>query len=493
MPSQRSSPSHYHRSDIQASAIAKQLKSHRREDLVNLIVQMLERSPDLLPLVKLSTPQRPGKAINLDLYKQRIEWAYQLQKMRDIATGLAPMLKEAQALQDSGNWQEGGELFNLLLSESIHRYDGVVQQIDYDGEVCCAIQDMAEGLSDCLAQAADADRNTRKSWLETLLQGVFKDIEIGGIDFAAGAWDGVLESAQPQEWDWIEQEIRRKIKSSGASHWADESLVRLLASAPHYDEDASRKSDLIEELGSPKQRVFLWVKQGQYDQAIALAQTEFAKWPGLIYQLADRLIQVGEPERAVTYVLSLPNRNSRHHQQWLEQYYEQFGDQELGLEATLGLFRELPSLQRYRKLKALDLPASEWETLKRKLFSTLEQQQNLLVLVDVLLEEKELGRAIAIIHQAEPRYRHHKLEKVALAVEKQMPEAAIALYQLQVQDLIKEKNRGSYRMAAEYLGRVRSLFGQLQNQAGWESYITEVCQGHQNLRALQDELKRAKL
>lgn len=454
---------------------------------------MLERSPDLLPLVKLSTPQRPGKAINLDLYKQRIEWAYQLQKMRDIATGLSPMVTEAQASLDSGNWLEGGQLFNLLLSESVERYDYVVQEIDYNGEVGCVIQDMAEGLSNCLAQAADANPNTRKSWLETLLKGVFKDIEIGGIDFAAGAWEGILESAQAQDWEWIEQNIRQQIKTTKASQWGQETFVNLLTDIPHYYETEEAQDALIEELGSPTQRVFLSVERGQYDQAIALAKTAFASWPGLAHQLADRLLQAGESEKAINYILSLPDRNSRHNQQWLELYYEQFGHQELGLEATLGLFQQLPNLERYLKLKNLNLPSTEWEALKTTLFATLEKKPNLLVLVDVLLAEEELERAIEVLQQAEPRSRHSKLEKVALVAEAKMPEAAIALYQLQVQDLIKEKNRGSYRMAAEYLGRVRSLFGQLQNQAGWESYITRIRQGHQNLRALQDELKRAKL
>lgn len=478
--------------NIQPAAIAQQLKAHKREDLLKLIVQMLQQAPDLLPLVQLSAPQQSGNAIDLKPYQQRIEWAYQLQKMRDIAHGLSPMVTDAQTALDSGDWQTAGKLFHLLLSESIERYDYVVQQIDYNGDVSCAIYEMVEGLSSCLEKATDWKTEARTDWVKALLKGVLKDVDMGGSGFADGAWNGVLESANEVDWQWIEAEIRQKIETIQANRWGREALVELLADVPRYSKKEAYET-LVEELGSSTQRVFLRVEQGQYEAAIALAQTAFIGSPGLVYQLADRLIQAGVPDQAVAYVLSQDQSGSRQQQEWLEQYYEHYGSQSQTMAVSLKLFEQLPSLKRYLKFKESKLSAQDWKTLKQRLFETLELKQNWSALVDVLLVEEELERAIAIVQQADSRSRRTKLDKVALVAEERIPEAAIALYQLQVADLIQEKNRGSYQSAAEYLGRVRSLFGQLQNPLDWEDYVAGIRQRHRNLPAFQDELKKAKL
>jgi hypothetical protein len=50
-----------------------------------------------------------------------------------------------------------------------------------------------------------------------LLNATFQDIDLGGMDFAAGAWEELLDCAQDHDWGWIEATIRQKIKQHHGS------------------------------------------------------------------------------------------------------------------------------------------------------------------------------------------------------------------------------------------------------------------------------------
>ena len=233
------------------------LKSRSREELVKLIGQMLEQSPNLIDLMEVSVVSQIDKAIDLSGYRRQTKRAFQLKKMRAMLAALKPIVVTAQTLVESGHWHDGGNLYQLLLEESIDAYDDEVSQVDYDGEVGCVIQEMAAGLSGCLEEAVDDEEETRTFWLTTLLNATFKDIALGGMDFVAGAWDGLVESANEADWDWIEAVIRQKIQASPSGSWEKESLVELLGDRPQRASDEQSSQVLIEELGTPKQKIFL--------------------------------------------------------------------------------------------------------------------------------------------------------------------------------------------------------------------------------------------
>ena len=215
--------------------LAELLKSRSREELVKLIGQMLEQSPNLIDLMEVSVVSQDDRAIDLSSYRRQAKRAFQLEKMQAMVTALKPIMVAARTLVESGHGHDGGNLYQLLLEESIDAYDDEVSQVDYDGEVGCIIQDMAAGLSGCLEEAVEEE--TRTFWLTTLLNAVFKDIALGGMDFAAGAWDGLVESANKEDWEWIEAMIRQKIQEFRGSSWAQESLVELLGDRPQRAND----------------------------------------------------------------------------------------------------------------------------------------------------------------------------------------------------------------------------------------------------------------
>src|SRR6185295_2561276 len=58
--------------------------------------------------------------------------------------------------------------------------------------IVLAIDEFALGLSQCFKKSK-ADAETRRAWLEALLQTELTDIEMGGIDLAPSAREAVLE------------------------------------------------------------------------------------------------------------------------------------------------------------------------------------------------------------------------------------------------------------------------------------------------------------
>ena len=84
-------------------------------------------------------------------------------------------------------------------------------------------------------------------------------------------------------------------------------------------------------------------------------------------------------------------------------------------------------------------------------------------------------------------------QDVAAAAEASRPQAAIDIYQQQTDGLIGLRTRGHYRDACRLLGRMRSLYQGLEEEALWATYIRRLSERHHNLRALKDELAAAGL
>ena len=475
--------------------LAELLKPKSREDLVKLIERMLDQSPNLLSLIETSSPTKIGEPLNLTNYERQIKRAFHSQDIRIIENSLNTIVTTADNLLTSGNWQDAGRLYQILLAESIESYEELAHHMDYDGEVICITQEIASGLSDCLGMAVDANESIRELWLSTLLDGKFQDTELGGVEFADGAWQGILDYANGEDWVWIESKIRHKIQPH-TSKWQRESLVRLLVEKSDSLEDAESSQTIIEELGSPEQKVFLWASEGKWDAAIVLAKQEFTSLPGLVFQLANRLLVANLPEKALSYILGEVDNGMISWQatEWLENYYIQMGDTVKVIEWSMKGFEQSPTLSGYNKLQELHPKKREWKVIQEKLFEWLESNKRFDILIDIMLLEGKIDRAIELLVNIPPYHRDEKQLKIAKAAETKKPKVAIEIYKTFVTTLINNKNRSAYQRAIEYLKMIRSLYeSQNQQNANWNSYITTLRKTYPTLRALQEELTKAKL
>jgi hypothetical protein len=114
----------------------------------------------------------------------------------------------------------------------------MLREIDEDGGIAVVIDEFAQGLSQCLKNNK-ADAQTRRAWLETLLEAELADIEMGGIDLAPSARGTILEHANDEEWSWIEGRLNAAMSKSGG--WEREALARFLAAGQKRHGQAAKR------------------------------------------------------------------------------------------------------------------------------------------------------------------------------------------------------------------------------------------------------------
>jgi hypothetical protein len=169
---------------------------------------------------------------------------------------------------EAGNPSAAGTIYHLILSETVHRYEYWWRDWDEDGDISCVLQDCAQGLDRCLERGV-ADAKTRRRWPKALLEAELKDIELGGIDLAWPAGEVVLRRTTDEEWEWLEERVRREMQ--GARDWKRERLVRFLAARLEMRGQEDAAAALLLEQGTPEQRAFLLVKLGRVEEALEIA------------------------------------------------------------------------------------------------------------------------------------------------------------------------------------------------------------------------------
>lgn len=296
-----------------------------QEDLLGLIESMIQCHPDLLSLVEEVAAQASSCLLDVAVCRRQIQRALEREDSKEIAADLRILSNIAQQLALSGDRLTGGTLYQLLLEETTRKYDDDLCSLDCDDEVNLLSQEFAQGLGDCLVLGAGhSEPRTRQQWLFALLEAFLNDIELGGIDYAKGACEFVLNCATDAEWSQIEARIRTVIEQY--SGWEQESLVRCLAVRQERMGNREAAKALICTLGTPRQQAFLLVELGQIESAVAIARHHFAPYPSTLHRFADALVAANAGELAAQLVVA-QNQAASHwgHEEWLNRYYQKQG------------------------------------------------------------------------------------------------------------------------------------------------------------------------
>lgn len=78
-------------------------------------------------------------------------------------------------------------------------------------------------------------------------------------------------------------------------------------------------------------------------------------------------------------------------------------------------------------------------------------------------------------------------------LQKEAPEVLIPLYHQMIADLIRMKNRSSYRQAARLLKKLRTIYKKLKRLPEWEAFFDQLLARTKRLRAFHEECQRSKL
>lgn len=460
------------------------LAEYTKDDLIELIQKMLEQEPGLMRLVELSAPHVRHTPVDTRTYRRQISYALRDGDPEDVAEGLRIVREAADKFLDGEYWMNAGTIYHLTLSETVSRYE---ELYDEDGDIAIVLDECATNLGRCL-EVGQPDADTRRQWLESLLEAELEDIKIGGIDLAPNAIDAVLNHATDEEWKWIEQKIRQEM--TGCSRWGKEALIRILSSRLEMSGQEEEVDSLILEDGTPQQRAFLLVERGDIDGAVEIAQQHFTDLPGLVLRFADALVEANAGSTAVAFVESVSS-DQYHHCDWLARYYQEHGDAKTALKFQARNFQRKPSLQNFHSLRETAQELGNWDEMRKEILSQLEKIKRTDLLIDIALEEKDVARALELLSQFSGWGIQNYQHKVAQAAEAEHPPEAIRIYQELVTSAISGRNRNTYKQAAQYMKNIRDICRSLDADEEWQAYISGLREEHKRLRALQDEMDKA--
>jgi uncharacterized Zn finger protein len=209
--------------------LATLLAGRSQEELIALIGEMIKNEPELLSLVELSVATEQatqGKPLDVAAYRRQTRRALRYENEHVVEKELRALRELAARSAKAGDWLNAGTIYHAVLDEAVRRYDDMLREIDEDGGIAVVIDEFALGLSQCLKKSK-ADAETRRAWLDALLEAELTDIEMGGIDLAPSAREAVLENANDEEWVWIEERLGTAMSKSG--DWERKALARFLA------------------------------------------------------------------------------------------------------------------------------------------------------------------------------------------------------------------------------------------------------------------------
>jgi tetratricopeptide (TPR) repeat protein len=472
----------------------KMLAQSSREELIGIIKAIVKRDPSMKEVVDLAVAApKPGKPMNVSVYREQARRTMVTESREAIENGLMNLRDIAAQLAKSGDWLNAGAIYHVALDEAIAGYDDLVQSMDHhSGAISVIIEDLAEGLSKALVKSR-ADARTRWDWIETMLESQLADIEIGGIDLAPSAGEAVLKLANDKEWARIVERLRTE-----ASHnrdWKRGSLIGFLAEGFERRGRGDEADELIRDLGTPEQQTYLLISEGKIDEAVQMIKKILPRAPGLVNDFADALLAAGANKEA----LALVEEHGLDHwrkKDWLAIYYRKHGTPREAIEAQLKVFLDSSTVESWKSLQEISRKSRQWETVRADALVELEGKEKFGALIEIALHEKDVARALELLPRVSlrPGWGYHDYRwDVARAAEKDHPQAAIRLYQELAERDIGHKSRESYRNAIEHLRRVKKLSERIGARNEWDKYLAALRARYPTLRALHDELQKARL
>lgn len=484
-------------------SIPEMLRGRKREQLVDLIAEMIREQPSLLNLLELSAPVEAGD-----------EETLRRNLRRALRSGDARLLEKAMMASE-----KRGEPFltavqhAALLTEItafIPRLMEDAEDEDFFVEVAQAVDACVHHIALGLEQNGLPDA-ARREWIFHLLDAELADIEMGGMDLSGEARGVLLRYAAPSDWPEIQSRVRERLEGtadpirgaiiigSGAlSDYRRETLVTFLVEVAQALNQEDEVNELIAVLGTPSQKIFLQVRQGKIKEAIAAARKEFAALPGLMCDFADALEKSGAGEEARRLLEDLVKRDSTGwlsagYEEWLAQFCHRRGESSAALEWATRLFARRPESGHYELLQEIAAPLGKWNQVRPQVEARLAKEKRVSPLLWMALRERQSTRGLELLEKLSKSERGSYLEATANLAEKEHPQRALELYRELAERAIAGRERKHYRESAKYLQRVKALHKRENNQAAWDDYIATLRGAYSNLRALLDELNKAGL
>ena len=496
------------------------LAKRSKEELLALVEHMLDVEPDLEDLLDMPLPVKQKSAdkktatknepvkknIKLDPtpYERQASSAFRAASRRygwsyDVASNLDGIVDLGQRFLKEKGFVQAASVFQGVAQGILAHTEEAGS--DEEGEILNVVGECAEGINACLKTITDA--KMRQSLFETLFEMILGDIELGGVDMDGNAQDYLLKQSNPDEKKMlakrVQQELDRTPSKNESSRRERNRLSGLLLELEAQTLDDEQYLKICRENGRTDDLIERLLKLKRVDEA--LAEAKLFEAPALI-RAADifsqrKKLELLEPvlvarEAQPSKVFGANTRLS----EWLRDYYQEQKQWDKALGYTVKLFRHHPSLKRFQEAELLAGRLKQWKQTRQVLMDHATLSKDETLLANIYLYEKNPDAAIQAVSNVSINHMGYNGDirlTVATAVKKTHPRFAIEVYREQAERIIKQRARGSYTTACQYLQTVKTLYAGLGEAHVWEAYFANVQESVKPLSAFRDELRRVKL
>ncbi len=229
------------------TAVLGRLRKKNHEELLFLVEQLMERKPDIQPLLELlielplpyasQKGKTPGKGnsrtLDLASIRKQLERAlYSAGQGWKSANSIAAELHRLCGIGDdfveAGEWGNAQAIYAAIAGETIARYE----EVEDECQIAEVIDECTDGLALCLDTQHDLPEDERLSFVnrEKLLTSLF-DIWNFGHDYGGINIDVVgtiVRNVTEDERKMVEGWLQQKINSGQDSEWRKQSFVSFL-------------------------------------------------------------------------------------------------------------------------------------------------------------------------------------------------------------------------------------------------------------------------
>ena len=481
------------------------LLSRSKEDLVDIIMLMVTRYPDLQEIVDRPTPNEiVSGTVPLDTlsFRQELRDAFTSFDFDYYGYGQNPMARKvdqvasvADRLVKRGDWLNAAIVYRAILEEFAELDEGFYY--DDDGELGLSIDMAASALDRCLKQpVVNNNDNERRAIFDALL-GVFVwDVNIGGFGIGDETPAIILKHIRREDIPSLRKLVKSVRDQRRGSSWATEAYNEFLMGLDMLDEvDPEVILERLRAQGMYHLLVNKLLELDRLDEAVTVIKQEMNSAYSRIHAL-NLLVNHGHDAKARQLAEDiLADDYSYELAAWLLDRYEASGNQEAMLRWQTRQMQERPDIQHYGKLKATAQALNQWEALRPQIIRDLQARQDYDLLTRVYLHDEDWALAWDTLPKVERDFYFGPALELDVAVVSRhaLPERAIPVLTQYAREYIEDRGRDNYQRAASLLAKVQQAYDQLDEIEAWETLIADIRTEFKKLRALQDELNKAGL